>query len=119
MVTQKYDVRQPKDEGTGFEERFWSPANFPVLDEHGRVSYLIHRVADVTAFVRLENLSLETQQRMERDLYLRTEEVERSNHLLRESLLDKETAARDSSPREEQPAGNRQPAKAAGAAGQR
>lgn len=32
---------------------------------------------------------------MERDLYLRTEEVERSNHLLRESLLDKETLLRE------------------------
>ena len=95
MALQKYDVRQRKDDGTGFEERYWSPANFPVLDDFGRVSHLIHRVADVTAFVRLENSSLETQRRMERDLYLRTEEVERSNHLLRESLLDKETLLRE------------------------
>lgn len=95
MAMQRYDIRQPEDEGTGFEERYWSPANFPVLDDHGRVSYLIHRVADVTALVRLENASLETQQRLERDLYLRAEELERSNHQLRESLLDKETLLRE------------------------
>ena len=95
MAVQKYDIRQPKDQGAGFEERYWSPANFPVLDDQGRVNYLIHRVADITDFVRLKRSSLETQERLERDLYLRAQEVERSNHLLRQSLLDKETLLRE------------------------
>jgi len=30
MAMQKYDV--PRPDGQGFEERYWSPSNFPVLD---------------------------------------------------------------------------------------
>src|ERR1043165_29185 len=32
MAVQKYDVRRPAEEGGGFEERYWSPFNSPVLD---------------------------------------------------------------------------------------
>src|SRR5258708_37486433 len=35
MAVQKYDIRRPESEGGGFEERFWSPFNAPVLDENG------------------------------------------------------------------------------------
>jgi len=49
MAIQKYDVRQP---GGVFEERYWSPMNSPVLGADRRVEYLIHRVVDVTEFVR-------------------------------------------------------------------
>jgi two-component sensor histidine kinase len=95
MAVQKYDVRKPADRGAGFEERYWSPANFPVLDDQGRVSYLIHRVADVTDFVHLKQSSVAKQERLERDLYVRAQEIERTNTLLRESLLDKETLLRE------------------------
>lgn len=95
MAVQKYDIRQPETEGAHFEERFWQPANFPVLDAMGRVIYLIHRVADVTDLVRIRNSSAETEERLQRDLYLRAEQIEQSNALLRESLLDKETLLRE------------------------
>ncbi|QRK12373.1 PAS domain S-box protein [Archangium violaceum] len=49
MAMQKYDI--PRKEG-GFEERFWSPLNTPVLDAHGEVAFIIHKVEDVTGFVR-------------------------------------------------------------------
>ncbi|MFN7937361.1 MAG: response regulator [Bryobacteraceae bacterium] len=49
MAIQKYDIRRP--DGT-FEERYWSPINAPVLGEDGRIEYLIHRVEDVTEFMR-------------------------------------------------------------------
>ena len=52
MAIQKYDIRRPESEGGGFEERYWSPANSPVLDEHGALRYIIHRVEDVTALQR-------------------------------------------------------------------
>jgi signal transduction histidine kinase len=52
MAVQKYDVRQPEAEGGQFEERFWSPANFPILAPDGSVEFVIHRVEDVTDFVR-------------------------------------------------------------------
>ncbi|HVY61474.1 MAG TPA: PAS domain-containing protein, partial [Planctomycetota bacterium] len=32
MAVQKYDIRKPAEEGGGFEERFWSPVNWPVLE---------------------------------------------------------------------------------------
>jgi PAS domain S-box-containing protein len=53
MPVQKYDIRRPDEEGGGFEERYWSPVNSPVSDGRGGVAYVIHRVEDVTEFVRL------------------------------------------------------------------
>jgi len=49
MPIQKYDVRNRDGH---FEERYWSPINSPLTDSEGRVVYLIHRVEDVTDFVR-------------------------------------------------------------------
>src|SRR6188768_1898343 len=54
MAVQKYDIPKPTTEGGGFEERYWSPLNTPVLDANGVVKYIIHRVEDVTDFVRLK-----------------------------------------------------------------
>jgi hypothetical protein len=51
MHVQKYDIRRP--DGNGFEERFWSPTNAPVLDDSGVLRYIIHRVEDVTGQVRV------------------------------------------------------------------
>src|SRR4029079_1969184 len=52
MAVQKYDIRRPESEGGGFEERYWSPVNSPVLGPGGEIEYIIHRVEDVTEFVR-------------------------------------------------------------------
>ena len=49
MALQKYDIPRPASEGGGFEERYWRPLNSPVLDNRGEVSWIIHRVEDVTA----------------------------------------------------------------------
>ena len=54
MPLQKYDIRRPESDGGGFEERYWSPVNSPVLGPNGDVIYIIHRVEDVTSVVRLE-----------------------------------------------------------------
>jgi anti-anti-sigma regulatory factor len=54
MPVQKYDVRRPASEGGGFEARYWSPLNTPVLDRAGAVAWIIHRVEDVTGLVRAE-----------------------------------------------------------------
>ncbi|HWD54705.1 MAG TPA: ATP-binding protein [Acidimicrobiales bacterium] len=54
MSVQKYDVQRPDSEGGGFEERFWSPHNSPVLQADGSLAYIIHQVQDVTDFIRLE-----------------------------------------------------------------
>jgi two-component system cell cycle sensor histidine kinase/response regulator CckA len=49
MAVQKYDIRRPESEGGGFEERYWSPINSPVLGPGQEIVYIIHRVEDVTA----------------------------------------------------------------------
>jgi PAS domain S-box-containing protein len=54
MNVQKYDIRRPESEGGGFEERYWSPLNSPVVGRAGEVDYIIHQVEDVTEFVRLQ-----------------------------------------------------------------
>ncbi len=67
MAVQKYDIRRPADQGGGFEERWWSPVNTPVVGEGGAVRYVIHQVEDVTALVRAERrgAALETQVELE------------------------------------------------------
>jgi len=49
MAIQKYDVRRP--DGV-FEERYWSPINSPVVGADRKIQYIIHRVEEVTDFVR-------------------------------------------------------------------
>src|ERR1043165_1923797 len=53
MALQKYDIRRPEHVGGGFEERYWSPLNSPVLGPDGAVRCIIHTVEDVTEVVRL------------------------------------------------------------------
>ena len=45
MALQHYTVPDPHTPGA-FIERYWQPTNVPVLDAHGRVSYLIHQVME-------------------------------------------------------------------------
>ncbi len=89
MPIQKYDIQRPEANGGGFEERHWSPVNSPVFDERGQLSYIIHRVEDVTEFVRLkqsgskehkltEELRVRAEQ-MEAEVYSRRRELEESH----------------------------------------
>jgi two-component system, LuxR family, sensor kinase FixL len=55
MALQKYDIQRPEAEGGGFEERYWSPLNQPVLDEDQSVRWIVHRVEDVTDLVRVQS----------------------------------------------------------------
>lgn len=54
MAIQKYDIKRPASSGGDFEVRYWSPLNCPVLDKKNQVQYIIHRVEDVTEFIRLQ-----------------------------------------------------------------
>jgi len=62
MAVQKYDIRRPPEEGGGFEERWWSPVNSPVFGANGELIYIIHRVEDVTEFLRLKQVRTEQQE---------------------------------------------------------
>jgi signal transduction histidine kinase/ActR/RegA family two-component response regulator len=81
MPIQKYDIQRPDSEGGGFEERYWSPTNSPVLGPDRRVTYIIHRVADVTEFV----LSQKAGAHLEAEIYAQSRKLAETNHQLRES----------------------------------
>lgn len=93
MAVQKYNVRKPADEGSGFEERWWSPVNTPVLDELGEVAFIIHRVEDVTEFMRLKRAGVERDrltgelreraERMESEIFARGQQIQAANEQLR------------------------------------
>jgi signal transduction histidine kinase/ActR/RegA family two-component response regulator len=75
MPLQKYDIRRPQAEGGGFEERYWSPVNSPVFAEDRQIAYVIHRVEDVTEFVRLKQLGSE-QHKLAEEFRARAEQME-------------------------------------------
>ena len=52
MAVQRYPIPRPESQGGGFEERWWSPINSPVLGLDNKIAYIIHRVEDVTPFIQ-------------------------------------------------------------------
>src|SRR5262249_10475262 len=95
MAVQKYDIRRPAEEGGAFEERYWSPVNSPVFNEHGEVRYIIHRVEDVTDYVALKRVSGERQEHLASELHLRARELHDVNERLRASLREKEVLLKE------------------------
>jgi len=95
MAVQKYDVRKPPQEGGGFEERYWSVINSPVLGSDGRICYIIHKAEDVTEFIHLKQNGLEQTRcnetlsdqaaRMEAEIFERSREVAAASALLKTS----------------------------------
>jgi formate hydrogenlyase transcriptional activator len=92
MAVQKYDIRKPDSVGGGFEERYWSPVNAPVLGPDNEVAFIIHRVEDLTDFVRSGTESAherrETEElrtratKMETEVFMRAQEVQEANRRL-------------------------------------
>jgi signal transduction histidine kinase len=84
MAIQKYDVRRP--DGT-FAERYWSPVNSPVLSAEHQIEYIIHRVEDVTDFVKQKKTIGEGEdamrERMESEIFRSSQEVQAVNQQLR------------------------------------
>ncbi|MBA2582768.1 MAG: GHKL domain-containing protein [Bacteroidetes bacterium] len=96
MAVQKYDIRKPDG---AFEIRYWSPLNKPVLNSKEEVAYIIHRVEDVTEYVKIKNeLALkdiaagELKEQMEMDIYDRAKEIHRMNSELEKKVIEIETA---------------------------
>src|SRR6476469_3908210 len=95
MPVQKYDIRRPDAEGGGFEERYWSPVNSPVLREDGELAYIIHRVEDVTEFIKLKQQRSEQSKltealrvradQMEAEVFQRAQQVAQANQKLRKA----------------------------------
>ncbi|WP_338758978.1 hybrid sensor histidine kinase/response regulator [Massilia sp. METH4] len=91
MAVQRYDV--PAASGAGFELRYWSPVNAPVFADDGTILCIVHRVDNVTEYVRLaeenarqrsvtERLSAD-KIRMEAEIVERSLELDRLNGDLR------------------------------------
>jgi signal transduction histidine kinase len=95
MAVQKYDIRKPEAEGGEFEERFWSPVNSPVFDAQSRLAFIIHRVEDVTEFIRLKQQQIaqgkltdtlrQQTESMEAEIFVRAQELDEANRQLREA----------------------------------
>ena len=95
MPVQKYDIRKPERAGRDFEERYWSPINAPVFGPDRQLAYIIHRVEDVTEFIRQkekgdlqEKVTEELRQeeeRMQAELYARNREIAGMNLKLQQA----------------------------------
>ncbi len=90
LAVQRYPIPVPEELGGGFEERFTSAINSPVLAPDGRVISIIHRVEDVTEYVRYrqqegrtDSSGDETLDRMEADILQRSRELQQLNDHLR------------------------------------
>lgn len=89
MAVQKYDIAIPGPQGNNFEVHYWSPINSPVLAADGSIRFIIHRVEDVTEFVRLKRLGTQQQKatrelrrqadKMESEIYNRAQEIQKKN----------------------------------------
>jgi PAS domain S-box-containing protein len=89
MAIQKYDIRRPDGE---FEERYWSPINSPVLGQDHRIEYFIHRVVDVTEFVRKKSGNgsrprgpLTPMEQIEAEMFHNSAQLKAANQLLQET----------------------------------
>ncbi|GHA66816.1 PAS domain-containing protein [Pontibacter akesuensis] len=61
MAILRYDIPRPQG---GFEERYWSPVNRPILDTAGNMRYILHEAKDITAQVLSEQEQLHHQERL-------------------------------------------------------
>lgn len=105
MAVQRYPIRRPAAEGGGFEERFWSPINSPVFGPDGELAYIIHRVEDVTPFMRhmrerdreaeAHRLLERRAEHMEAEIVLRARDLQRANEQLRVLNETLETRVRE------------------------
>lgn len=87
MAIQKYDVRRP--DGV-FEERYWSPVNSPVFGAERQIEYIVHRVEDVTEFVRQRSTPAGNPaefharlEQMEATIFRNSQEIESANRQLK------------------------------------
>ena len=95
MAVQKYDIRTNESENSKFEERFWSPTNIPIL-KNGRLEWILHRVEDVTDFVRAQDRehaqASQTEEfknriiHMEKDIIRRGRDLQKANEKLKAEI---------------------------------
>jgi serine phosphatase RsbU (regulator of sigma subunit) len=89
MAVQKYDIPVTDRPGM-FEERWWSPVNTPVQGPDGSVAWIIHRVEDVTGFVKSRRPFPPPErdphhENAEAELFVRAQELQLLNEELRQA----------------------------------
>jgi two-component system CheB/CheR fusion protein len=94
MAVQRFAYRRPGDGDDVADERWWSAVNSPVNSPGGELAYIIHRVEDVTPFLReMRDQGREAEghrllesraQHMEAEIAVRARELLRANEQLRQ-----------------------------------
>jgi PAS domain S-box-containing protein len=99
MPIQKYGVRRP--DGV-VEERYWSSMNSPVLGAGGQIEYFIHRVVEVTEFVRQKSNTgsapvapLTRMEQMEAEIFHNSAQLEAANRQLHDTNTQLQRAKAD------------------------
>lgn len=87
MSIQKYDIQRPESQGGGFEERYWNPYNFPVLNDQKQVAYIIHRVEDVTDVERMKKRTESEKKNLLDELDVKTRYIQ-SNQKRVDAILE-------------------------------
>jgi len=96
MGVQKHDIRRPESKGGGFEERYWSPVNSPVLEAKEVVAYIYpsrrgrHGIHPPEAGGSEQGRITETLRtragEIEAEIFLRAQQVREINNQLRTEL---------------------------------
>ncbi len=87
MAPLRYDIEDPLRPGR-WVEHYWSPVNAPVFGSDGKVTLIIHRVEEVTEFVRAFGGGRVDDRRarvLEAELYTRARELQEVNERLRKA----------------------------------
>lgn len=70
----RYDLERPAEQGGGFEERYWEATHYPILDEAGRLLYILQNTKDVTqqhqTALRNEQMQRELDEQQERTRFI-------------------------------------------------
>lgn len=84
MPVQRYDL--PRPDG-GFERRYWSSSSFPILGPDDVLQFIMHRVEDVTDFLRTsaEMTAGEAAPRSEQEVATSAREVAAASRRLKEA----------------------------------
>ncbi|MEE4546297.1 SpoIIE family protein phosphatase [Streptomyces sp. V4-01] len=85
MGLQRYDVER-QDRPGHYDERYWSIINVPVLGRDGAMQAVLHRVEEVTAFIRTRGILGDRDRaprELEAELYMRARELQEVNDRLR------------------------------------